>query len=243
MQQIKDFRLLDDDFMTKCFENNIECTELLLHIVMDKPDLIVKKAQTQYSLKNLQGHCVRLDIHAEDSEDKKYNVEVQRTDRGAGIRRARYNSSLIDANAILPGADVDELPETYVIFITENDVLRKGKPIYHINRVIKETGDSFDDGSHIIYVNGAYHDDTPLGKLMHDFSCSNPADMNYKVLAQRTRYFKEDKEGLESMCKVVEDMINEEVRESNIEIAMRMLEDGKLSVEEIVEYMVYLRKR
>ena len=45
------------------------------------------------------------------------------------------------------------------------------------------------------------------------------------------------------MCKVVEDMINEEVRESNIEIAMRMLEDGKLSVEEIVEYMVYLRKR
>ena len=222
--------------MTKCFENNIECTELLLHIVMDKPDLIVKKAQTQYSLKNLQGRSVRLDVYAEDSENKKYNVEVQRTDRGAGARRARYNSSLIDANTILPGADVDELPETYVIFITENDVLRKGKPIYHINRVIEETGESFDDGSHIIYVNGAYRDDTPLGKLMHDFSCSNPADMNYKILAERTRYFKEDKEGLESMCKVVEDMINEEVRESNIEIAMRMLEDGKLSVEEVAKY-------
>ena len=236
LQRIKGFRLLDDDFMTKCFENNIECTELLLHIVMDKPDLIVKKAQTQYSLKNLQGRSVRLDVYAEDSENKKYNVEVQRTDRGAGARRARYNSSLIDANTILPGADVDELPETYVIFITENDVLRKGKPIYHINRVIEETGESFDDGSHIIYVNGAYRDDTPLGKLMHDFSCSNPADMNYKILAERTRYFKEDKEGLESMCKVVEDMINEEVRESNIEIAMRMLEDGKLSVEEVAKY-------
>lgn len=237
LQRIKGFRLLDDDFMTKCFENNIECTELLLHIVMDKPDLIVKKAQTQYSLKNLQGRSVRLDVYAEDSENKKYNVEVQRTDRGAGARRARYNSSLIDANTILPGADVDELSETYVIFITENDVLRKGKPIYHINRVIEETGESFDDGSHIIYVNGAYRDDTPLGKLMHDFSCSNPADMNYKILAERTRYFKEDKEGLESMCKVVEDMINEEVRESNIEIAMRMLEDGKLSVEEIAKYI------
>lgn len=232
LQRIKGFRLLDDDFMTKCFENNIECTELLLHIVMDKPDLIVKKAQTQYSLKNLQGRSVRLDVYAEDSENKKYNVEVQRTDRGAGTRRARYNSSLIDANTISPGADVDELPETYVIFITENDVLRKGKPIYHINRVIEETGESFDDGSHIIYVNGAYRDDTPLGKLMHDFSCSNPADMNYKVLAERMRYFKEDKEGLESMCKVVEDMINEEVKE----IAKRMLEDGKLSVEEIAKY-------
>lgn len=235
LQQIKGFRLLDDDFMTKCFENNIECTELLLHIVMDKPDLIVKKAQTQYSLKNLQGRSVRLDVYAEDSENKKYNVEVQRTDKGAGARRARYNSSLIDANTILPGADVDELPETYVIFITENDVLGKGKLIYHINCVIEETGEPFDDGSHIIYVNGAYRDDTPLGKLMHDFSCSNPADMNYEVLAERTRYFKEDKEGLESMCKVVEDMINEEVRESNIEIAMRMLERGKMSIEEIAE--------
>lgn len=126
---------------------------------------------------------------------------------------------------------MDELPETYVIFITENDVPGKGRPLYHINRVIEETGESFDDGSHIIYVNGTYRDDTPLGKLMHDFSCSNPADMNYKVLAERTRYFKEDKEGLESMCKVVEDMINEEVRE----IAMRMLERGKLSIEEIAE--------
>lgn len=237
LQRIKGFRLLDDDFMTKCFENNIECTELLLHIVMDKPDLIVKKAQTQYNLKNLQGRSVRLDVYAEDSENKKYNVEIQRIDKGAGTKRARYNSSLTDANIILPGTDVDELPETYVIFITENDVLRKGKPIYHINRMIKETGELFDDGSHIVYVNGAYRDDTPLGKLMHDFSCSNPADMHYKVLAERTRYFKEDKEGLESMCKVVEDMINEEVRESNIEIAIRMLKRGKMSIEEIAEYV------
>lgn len=62
LQRIKGFRLMDDDFMTKCFENNIECTELLLHIVMDKPDLIVKRAQTQYGLKNLQGRSVRLDV-------------------------------------------------------------------------------------------------------------------------------------------------------------------------------------
>lgn len=220
--------------------NNLKTKEqkreqLLQHIVMNKPDLIVKRAQTQYSIKNLQGRSVRLDVYAEDSNDKKYNVEVQRTDRGAGARRARYNSSLIDANTILPGDDIKELPETYVILITENDVLGKGRPLYHINRVIEETGDSFGDGSYIIYVNGAYRDDTPLGKLMHDFSCSNPADMNYKILADRTRYFKEDKEGLESMCKVVEDLIHEEVKESNIAIAMRMLERGRMSIEEIAE--------
>ena len=66
---------------------------------------------------------------------------MQRTDRGAGARCVRYNSSLIDANTILPGDDMKELPETYVIFITENDVLGKGKPIYHINCVIEEIGE------------------------------------------------------------------------------------------------------
>ena len=29
MQYIQNFRLLDDDFMSKCFENNIECTEFV----------------------------------------------------------------------------------------------------------------------------------------------------------------------------------------------------------------------
>lgn len=61
---------------------------------------------------------------------------------------------------------------------------------------------------------------------MHDFSCSNPADMNYKLLAERTRYFKEDKEILESMCKVVEDMTTEEIKENDIAIVIRMLKDG-----------------
>ena len=45
--------------------------------------------------------------------------------------------------------------------------------------------------SHIIYVNATYRDDSDLGKLMHDFNCSNPDDMNYQVLAQTARYYKE----------------------------------------------------
>lgn len=69
------------------------------------------------------------------------------------------------------------------------------------------------------------------------FSCSNPADMNYKVLADRTRYYKEEKEGLKSMCRAMEELINEEIKENNIAMAMRMLEDGRLSVEEIAKYV------
>lgn len=183
-------------------------------------------------VKNLLGRSVRLDIYAVDSMGKKYNIEVQRADKGAGVKRARYNSSIIDTNALMPGAGFDDLPETYVIFITENDVIGDNLPIYHVDRIVKETGKKFGDEAYIIYVNGAYQDDTPLGMLMHDFSCKNPDNMHYKLLADKIRYFKEDEKGVASMCKIMEDLIDNEKKES----ALRMLTDGELSLEKIAKY-------
>ena len=233
MEQIQQFRLLDDDFMTKCFEDNIECTELVLQIIMEKSDLKVTEARTQYTIKNLQGRSIRLDVDAVDSKGKKYNIEVQRADKGAGEKRARYNSSLIDANILLAGDDTKNLPETYVIFITENDVMGDGKGLYHIQRTILETGRKFEDGSHIIYVNGSYRDDSPLGLLMKDFSCRNAEDMHYKILADRVRYFKEDEKGVGAMCKAVEELAKELYKEDKIEMVESMLELGVLTMEQI----------
>lgn len=239
-EKIKEFRLFDDDFMSRVFEEDYECMEFVLHIIMGKPDLKVKEVRTQYSIKNLLGRSVRLDIYAIDTSGKVYNIEVQRADKGAGAKRARYNSSIIDANALIPGAAFDDLPEIYVIFITENDVLGSNQPIYHIERTIKGTGQKFGDESHIIYVNGAYQDNTPLGLLMHDFSCKNPEDMHYKLLAEKTRYFKEDKRGVAAMSKIIEDLM-EDLKEDLIdnekrESAVRMLKDGELSLEKISKY-------
>ena len=233
LQRIRGFRLLDDDFMTKCFEENIEATELVLRIVLDKPDIKVEKIQTQYSMKNIKGRSLRLDIYATDSKGRKFNIEIQRADRGAGAKRARYNSSLIDSNILPAGFEVENLAETFVIFITENDVIGRNKPIYHIDRYIKEAEEYFNDGSHIIYVNAAYKADTELGKLMHDFSVTEPDDMNFKVLANAANYYKKDKEGIQAMCKAMEDMIINEKKSA----AIRMLEKGKLTREEIAEYL------
>ena len=146
----------------------------------------------------------------------------------------------MDANLLKKGEDFDELPETWVIFITENDVMGKGQPLYPIERCFLETGERFEDGSHILYVNGAYRGDTPIGKLMHDFSCTNAADMYYKTLADRVRFFKESKEGILIMCKVMEDMrkesLQEGIKEGAINTAKRMLADGILTLEKIAEY-------
>ena len=55
-----------------------------------------------------------------------------------------------------------ELKDSYVIFITENDYFDKSEPIYRINRTL-ESGEMFNDGSHIIYVNGDYQGDDDIG--------------------------------------------------------------------------------
>ena len=241
LRRLRGFRLLDDDFLTKCFEGDPKYIQLVLRIVLEMPDLVVVDVRTQVFVENLLHRSVRLDIVATDSAGRKINVEIQRSDKGAGRKRARYNSSMMDANLLRKGADFAELPETYVVFITEHDVIGDGQPLYKAERYISGSNKKFEDGSHIVYVNGAYRDETPIGKLMHDFSCTDPANMHYEMLAERVRFFKESKEGIAIMCKVMEDMRNESLREGMREgmreekklTVLRMLEMGKYALEEV----------
>ena len=240
LQRLRGLRLIDDDFMNACFDGYTVGAELLLRIILNKPDIHVKNVKTQRQIKNLLGRDICLDIDADDDTGKKYNVEVQRSDKGADRRRARYHSSILDAHLLQPGDDFSDLPETFVIFITENDVIGDGLPLYRIERKIEETNVLFDDGEHIVYVNGTDKDvSTALGKLMHDFFCTDPDDMHYKELADKVRYFKEDEKGVATMCKVMEDMRNEAaktaVEKDRTKNALEMLADG-LSIEKVAQY-------
>ena len=218
------FRLLDDDFMTAVFRS-LACVDLLLQIILDKPQIRATEAIVQDTLKNLQGRSVRLDIHAW-ADGQEFDIEIQRG-RGAAKRRARYNASLMDANALHVGEDYNELPESYVIFITEEDVLGEEQPLYIVRRTIEGSGRVFDDGSHILYVNSAMVDeDTPLGRLMHDFRCTRPEDMYYDVLAERVRYFKETEEGASAMCEAMEKLARDFAGELAKEAEARGMERG-----------------
>ena len=239
LSKIAKFRLFDDDFMSKVFEDDIGATEFLLRTILQRDYLVVTESKGQVSVKNLRGRSVRLDIKATDRDGKLYNVEVQRTDEDAGAKRARYHSAMLDANTLLPGQDFAQLPETYVIFITENDVLNGGLPLYHIERRIEELGLAFGDESHIIYVNGKYRGDDAIGRLMHDFSCTDPDDMNSSVLAERARYLKKDDIGVRLMSTVMEELVNEilaeEKREQAEKFAVSLLKDGTYSVAKIAQ--------
>lgn len=239
LQRLRGLRLMDDDFLSAFFRDNIEDTEFILRIILNKPTLQVKSVHAQHELKNLNGRSARLDVHAVEENGTEINIEIQRDDRGAGFKRARHNSSLLDASILKPGQKPEELPETYVIFITESDVIGLDEPIYPIERYISVQGKYIpvDDGAHTIYVNGAKQgNETELERLMHDFSCIRAEDMYYSQLAKKMRYLKEDEKGVEAMCRVMEEMRDEAVMYDRIENARKMISDGKLPLEDIARY-------
>lgn len=234
LARLRGLRPIDDDFMRCIFRNNKALAQLVLRIVLQKHDLIVENVETQADLHRLSGaRSVSLDVLATDSEQKKYDIEIQRQDRGAGKRRARYHSSAMDIDNLKSGQDFDELPDSYVIFITENDIFGDRKPFHRIERVDLDTDRKplFDDGEHILYVNGAYRGDSDIGKLMHDFNCWNPDDMNYRLMKDVTRFYKEDPKGVEIVCRAFE----ESRLERSMWIAQNLIEKGKMTLEEIAE--------
>jgi hypothetical protein len=218
LQRLRGMRPIDDDFMRCIFRGNTELAQKVLRILLQNKGLNVLSVETQADMKRLAGaRSICLDVLGVDDTGKKYDIEIQRADKGAGAHRARYHSSVLDVESLHSGDEFEALPETYIIFITENDIYNQGLPYYRIERINIDTGED------------------EIGKLMHDFSCSNPDDMLDEELAKISRYYKETQEGVEAVCKVMEDMRNEAALENSREIAERMIAKGTMSYEEIAE--------
>lgn len=243
-------RLIDDDFMSQVLNDNLPAVKCILDIVLERDDLEVISAKTQVEYKSAASRSIKLDVRAEDADGKLYNIEIQRSDRGAGAKRARFHSSALDGGMLDKSQDFSELADTYVIFFTEKDTFGAGIAMYHVERKIEELDNRyFGDGSHIIYINGAYRDtSTLIGKLIHDFYCDKAGDMYLPPLAEKVRYYKEDEEGNGSMCRIVEEEVRRErekgekigeergVKKANIRTALSMIKKGVLTLEDIAEY-------
>ena len=173
----------------------IEAVEYIINTILERNDIKVKSTKAQVEYKSATKRSIILDIQAEDANGKVIDIEIQRSDRGSGVKRARFHSSMIDRTLLSKGEDFEDLVDTYVIFITENDKFGKGIPLYHIERRIEEMDYAvFGDGTHIIYVNGEYRNmEHPIGSLMHDFNCKEAKDIVNPLLAEEVRIFKGDR--------------------------------------------------
>ena len=180
----------------------------------------------------------RKPIQRQDSLGRRYDLEIQRAGEGADPRRARYHGAAMDVEALGRGQGFSALPERYVIFVTEGDYFGKGAGAYRFERVDEAAGVALDDGTHVVYANGSYRGRDALGRLMHDFSCSDPDDMHDGPMADRARYLKQTAEGVDSMNKVIEDMkeeymqkgMREGMRKGMLEALGGLVRDGVLTL-------------
>lgn len=208
IEKIKNLTMMSDILARNVLKDR-ECCEYILRIIMNDSMLTVLDNQVQVDYKNLHGRSAVLDCVAKSGDGRLFNVEIQQENEGAIPKRARYHLGLMDMNVLNPGEFFDKLPETYIIFIIQDDTLGYKLPIAHVDRIIKENGAEFGDEAHIIYVDSSKHEDTELGRLMHDFHCKAASDMQDGVLAKRIFELKESEKGVEYMCKEIEEIRSE----------------------------------
>lgn len=226
---IAKLNVIDDVFFQKMAEDKEVCEEIL-RIILEKPDLIVVEAQAQRFLRNMGAHSVILDLLCQDKTGAYFNIEVQKSDDDDHQKRIRFNRSNIDTAFVEKGLEYSALPDVYMVFISKFDPFQQNRTIYHINRVIEETGTVVENGVHEVYVNTAVNDGTDISELMQFFKRSVGEHQKFQKLSARVKYFKESQKGVSEMCQLVEEYAEEKakkaVNEAELKAAMNLLKKG-----------------
>lgn len=214
---------------------NIPCVQKIISLILGRDDLSITRVETQKEFRGLK-RSLRLDVYAVDDKGTIYNIEIQVSDEGANPKRARFHASMLNIYHLDKGQDFDKLPEVYIIFITLNDVLGKGRAVYTINTYIDGTNERFDDEQHIVYVNCAAEDDgSEVWKLIHDMTCVNPDEMLVPELADRVGFFKSTQKGKRKMSQlfreifadVIDDIRTEEAAKAEAKAAKELAKAAK----------------
>ena len=241
---VDELRPFDDTFMQVLAEDRGFCEELL-QVVMDNPNLKVISNLPQKHLHSIDTRSVMVDMLCEDEYGRQFSVEVQKEDNDDHQRRVRYNGACVQVRTSVKGSKFRELPDVYMIYITEKDFLKGGKIIYHVDRVLSETGKVVDNGYYEIYINGEIDDETKLAEYVKFLKSEN---VEYNEKFPRTssvvRYYKLG-EGRKEMCKIVEEYAKEYAKEYAEDVVQSLIKSGvsddiiqqatKLSLEEIAD--------
>ena len=137
--QIQTYNIIDDLFFHKVMEDAGAAEELLQIILGDKSVQVIS-CTPQYSLRNIGNRSVVLDLLCKDSDERIFNVEIQQADNTDHQKRMRYHLSNIDTRFTETGIDFANLPEVFSIMISAFDIFKRGKTVYHIDRILREIG-------------------------------------------------------------------------------------------------------
>lgn len=110
-----------------------------------------------------------MDALCEFKDGRQCVIEVQKDNNDDHQKRVRYNTSLVTVNITDPGVKFEKVPTVIGIFISKFDIFNKQKAVYHVDRVIRETGTIVDNGLYEIYVNTKIEDGSDIAELMKLF--------------------------------------------------------------------------
>ena len=144
IEQVKNFRPIDDTFFEVLADDIGVCQEML-RIILEDEKLIVKDVIVQSSERNLYGRSVRLDALCILGNRKKCNVEVQRSNKDHHLKRVRFNASVITVRDSQTDDKFEETIDLIVVYISEFDIFKRGRVIYHVDSVIRETQEKVDE--------------------------------------------------------------------------------------------------
>ena len=158
------------------------------------------------------------------------NIEIQRADNDNHLKRARFNAANITVKESETGTNFEKVKDVYIIYISEKDFFKGGFTTYHIDKVIRENGITVDDGLHEIFVNASVNDGSNIAELMQCFTQKNLNNPKFRAVTRRFKELKETEGGLTTMCKLMDDIVNEEKEKEKekvrIELLTNMINNG-----------------
>ena len=241
VEEARKFNLLSDAFMSVALRDRAAAQEVI-RAFTGIPDLKIISLITQVRLPRMVAHDAILDVVAEDSTGRVYNIEVQRADNQDHARRVRYYESMLDTTCLEKGGSYEKLPELYVIYLSEKDLWRGGRTLYTVEKKLSGTDIPYDDGIHITYANAEVKDGTEIARTMQYFKESDPMDQSHGALSKRVHYLKCEEGGYQEMCEVAEKIYTEGRTEGLAEGEMKkaketafMLADRGMSTSDIAE--------
>lgn len=237
-ERVARYRPIDDTFFEKIAEEREVCEEML-RVILEDSELKVIEVVPQKNIRNLQGRSVRLDALCKRGNGLFSNIEVHRAKDENPLKRVRYNASCITANIVSPGENFENVLDVSVVYISEFDVFKLERTIYHVEPTIVETKDKVDNGLHEIYVNTQVNDGSLIAELMQCFLQTDVNNEKFPKFSRRVYYFKHDEEGIKTMCSISEEF-RQEGREQGREEAkqeaiMELLEDTGIITNELEE--------
>lgn len=226
---VKKLRPIDDAMFAKLAENKDFCEELV-QVVLENKNIKVLDNIPQYSIKNIAGRSVILDLKCQLEDNTICNVEVQKSDNEDHVRRANYNASMIETSCSERGSKFEGLPKTIIIFITERDFFGYGKSVYYQKQVINfgKEDIEIDTGRRIIYLNIQSDEETDIGKYIKQFGEEDPEKCTSPSLKKIFSLYKSNGIGGSDMCKELNDLIEEVKTEVREETLKEGLERGRI---------------